>query len=81
MSRTDANLRIFSYHELKIATRCFRNGTFLLQGHSEVYKGWIDEPSLAAAKPGALTLVAVKKFNKDNHQEWLVSLKSWIFFT
>ncbi|KAM0008332.1 putative transferase, protein kinase RLK-Pelle-RLCK-VIIa-2 family [Helianthus debilis subsp. tardiflorus] len=73
-SRTNTNLRIFSFHELLIATRYFRHGTFALQGHSEVYKGWIDEPSLAAAKPGALTLVAVKKFNMDNHQEWMGEL-------
>ncbi|MFS7925767.1 putative protein kinase RLK-Pelle-CrRLK1L-1 family [Helianthus anomalus] len=69
-----ANLRIFSLHELLIATRHFRNNTLLLQGYSNVYKGWIDEPSLAAAKPGALTHVAVKRFNTIDHQEWLGEL-------
>lgn len=71
-------------NELKIATRNFRHGTITLQGHStSVFKGWIKEPSLAAAKPGACTVVAVKKFNiysSQDQQKWLVRIKSVTLF-
>lgn len=46
-------------------------------GFGLVFKGWIDEQSLAAAKPGTVTVIAVKKLNQEGlqgHQEWLVSV-------
>lgn len=46
-------------------------------GFGSVFKGWIDEHSLAATKPGIGKIVAVKKLNQDGlqgHREWLVSI-------
>lgn len=83
-SRFNGDLKRFTLNELKIATRNFRHGTITLQGHStSVFKGWIKEPSLAAAKPGACTVVAVKKFNiysSQDQQKWLVRIKSVILY-
>lgn len=73
-----SNLKIFSYSELKAATRNFRPDSVLGEGgFGCVYKGWIDEHSLTPAKPGAGTIIiAVKRLNQESfqgHQEWLVS--------
>ncbi|CAN1289461.1 Probable serine/threonine-protein kinase PIX13 [Linum perenne] len=57
------NLRVFSFAELKFATKNFRSDTVLGEGgFGKVYKGWLDEK-----KP------AVKKLNSESLQgleEW-----------
>ncbi|XP_057493022.1 probable serine/threonine-protein kinase PIX13 [Actinidia eriantha] len=66
------NLRIFSFLELKNATRNFRSDTVLGEGgFGKVYKGWLDEK--VASKNGSGTVVAVKKLNSESMQgfeEW-----------
>lgn len=73
-----SNLKSFSYNELRAATRNFRPDSVLGEGgFGSVFKGWIDEHSLAATKPGIGKIVAVKKLNQDGlqgHREWLVSI-------
>ena len=72
------NLKSFTLTELKAATRNFRPDSVLGEGgFGSVFKGWIDEQSFVAAKPGTGIVVAVKKLNQDGfqgHKEWLVSL-------
>ncbi|KAK9944390.1 hypothetical protein M0R45_009961 [Rubus argutus] len=67
-----ANLRIFSYLELKTATRHFRSDTVLGEGgFGKVYKGWLEEK--APTKSGRTTVIAVKKLNSESLQgfeEW-----------
>jgi len=46
-------------------------------GFGCVYKGWVDEHTLAPARPGAGKLIAVKRLNQEGfqgHKEWLVSI-------
>lgn len=73
-----SNLKSFSFNELKAATRNFRPDSVLGEGgFGCVFKGWIDEHSLTAAKPGTGTVIAVKRLNQESsqgHQEWLVSI-------
>ncbi|CAI9769763.1 unnamed protein product [Fraxinus pennsylvanica] len=66
------NLRIFSYSELKTATRNFRSDTVLGEGgFGKVYKGWLDDKSTTNAGNGSV--IAVKKLNSESMQgveEW-----------
>ena len=71
------NLKPFTYSELKNATRNFRPDSLLGEGgYGYVYKGWIDEHTLRAGKPGCGMIVAVKKLNSaglpGHNNEWLV---------
>ncbi|KAJ0764370.1 putative transferase, protein kinase RLK-Pelle-RLCK-VIIa-2 family [Helianthus annuus] len=72
------NLKPFSFNVLKLATRNFRPDSVLGEGgFGSVFKGWIDEQSLAAAKPGTGTVIAVKRLNQEGlqgHQEWLAEI-------
>ncbi|CAN8247340.1 unnamed protein product [Cochlearia groenlandica] len=72
------NLKSFTFAELKSATRNFRPDSVLGEGgFGCVFKGWIDEQSLIASKPGTGMVIAVKKLNKDGwqgHQEWLAEV-------
>ncbi|KAI3731096.1 hypothetical protein L1987_62279 [Smallanthus sonchifolius] len=72
------NLKAFSFNVLKQATRNFRPDSVLGEGgFGSVFKGWIDEQSLAAAKPGTGTVIAVKRLNQEGlqgHQEWLAEI-------
>ncbi|XP_065869875.1 receptor-like cytoplasmic kinase 176 [Euphorbia lathyris] len=72
------NLKSFSYTELKAATRNFRPDSVLGEGgFGCVFKGWIDEHTLAPAKPGTGMVIAVKKLNQEGfqgHQEWLAEI-------
>ncbi|KAL1121783.1 hypothetical protein V6Z11_D01G256600 [Gossypium hirsutum] len=46
-------------------------------GFGSVYKGWVDEHSLTATKPGSGILIAVKRHNQDGiqgHKEWLAEI-------
>ncbi len=75
--RRGGNLRIFSYLDLKSATRNFRPDSLLGEGgFGSVYKGWVDETGTAAARAGTGITVAVKQLNHEGlqgHKEWLVS--------
>ncbi|KAE9463542.1 hypothetical protein C3L33_04557, partial [Rhododendron williamsianum] len=61
-----------------MATRNFRPDSVLGEGgFGSVFKGWIDEGSYAAAKPGTGVVVAVKRLNQDGfqgHREWLAEV-------
>ncbi|KAL0454030.1 UNVERIFIED_CONTAM: putative serine/threonine-protein kinase PIX13 [Sesamum latifolium] len=69
------NLRVFSFSELKAATRNFRSDTVLGEGgFGKVYKGrLLDFKNGAGAVAGAGSLIAVKKLNSESMQgfeEW-----------
>ena len=72
------NLKSFNFSELKSATRNFRPDSVVGEGgFGSVFKGWIDEQTLTAAKPGTGTVIAVKRLNQEGpqgHGEWLVSI-------
>ena len=72
-----SNLRSFSFDELKTATRNFRPDSLLGEGgFGCVFKGWIDEHTFMAARPGTGMVIAVKRLNQEGfqgHKEWLVS--------
>ena len=77
-----ANLKNFTFTELRAATGNFRPDSLLGEGgFGSVFKGWIDEQSLAASKPGNGMVVAIRRLNQGSfqgHREWLVSdLKIW----
>ncbi|RDX85461.1 putative serine/threonine-protein kinase PIX13 [Mucuna pruriens] len=67
-----SSLRIFTFAELKVATRNFRADTVLGEGgFGKVFKGWLDEKT--TSKAGTGTVVAVKKLNSESLQgleEW-----------
>jgi hypothetical protein len=74
-----ANFKVFSFEDVRLATRNFRPDSLLGEGgFGSVYKGWIDVHTLSACRPGTGMPVAVKKLNKEvlqvKQQEWLVSL-------
>uniref|UniRef100_U5G7I3 non-specific serine/threonine protein kinase n=1 Tax=Populus trichocarpa TaxID=3694 RepID=U5G7I3_POPTR len=73
-----SNLKSFSFNELKAATRNFRPDSVLGEGgFGCVFKGWIDEHSLTAAKPGTGIVIAVKRLSQESfqgHQEWLAEI-------
>lgn len=72
-----SNLRSFTFGELRAATRNFRPDSVVGEGgFGLVFKGWVDEHTLAASKPGSGIVIAVKKLNQEGwqgHREWLVS--------
>ncbi|CAH1438619.1 unnamed protein product [Lactuca virosa] len=72
------NLKSFSFNVLRTSTRNFRPDSVLGEGgFGLVFKGWIDEHSLSAAKPGTGTVIAVKRLNQEGlqgHQEWLAEI-------
>ncbi|KAI3830060.1 hypothetical protein L1987_04193 [Smallanthus sonchifolius] len=73
-----SNLKSFSFSDLKTATRNFRLDSVLGEGgFGSVFKGWIDEQSFVAAKPGTGIIIAVKKLNQESfqgHREWLAEV-------
>jgi len=73
-----SNLKRFSFADLKMATRNFRPDSVLGEGgFGSVFKGWIDENSFAAAKPGTGMIIAVKRLNQEGfqgHKEWLAEV-------
>lgn len=70
------NLRVFSFAELKAATKNFKSDTVLGEGgFGKVFKGWVDEKTLAPSKVGTGMMVAIKKLNSESvqgFQEWQV---------
>ncbi|KAF5443284.1 hypothetical protein F2P56_035853 [Juglans regia] len=75
---SSSNVKPFTFNELKNATRNFRPDSLLGEGgFGYVFKGWIDEHTLSAAKPGSGLVVAVKKLKFDGfqgHKEWLTEV-------
>ncbi|KAF2303162.1 hypothetical protein GH714_014244 [Hevea brasiliensis] len=73
-----ANLKNFSFNELKNATRNFRPDSVLGEGgFGSVFKGWIDEHSLTATRPGSGMVIAVKRLKQEGfqgHREWLAEI-------
>ncbi|XP_060202161.1 large ribosomal subunit protein uL6z/uL6y-like [Lycium barbarum] len=71
-----ANVKSFSFNELKNATRNFRPDSLLGGGgFGYVFKGWIDAQTLTASKPGSGIVIVVKKLKPEGfqgHKEWLV---------
>lgn len=71
-----SNVKSFTFNDLKMATRNFRPDSVLGEGgFGSVFKGWIDEHTLAAAKAGTGIIIAVKRLNQEGfqgHKEWLV---------
>uniref|UniRef100_A0A7N0UE48 non-specific serine/threonine protein kinase n=1 Tax=Kalanchoe fedtschenkoi TaxID=63787 RepID=A0A7N0UE48_KALFE len=74
-----SSLKAFTLAELKSATRNFRPDSVLGEGgFGCVYKGWIDENTLAPSKVGIGMPVAVKKSSNDSSQgllEWQAEVK------
>ena len=72
------DLRIFTFAELRAATRNFKPDTVLGEGgFGRVYKGWIDEKTMNPTRSGIGMGVAVKKLNPESVQglqEWQVRL-------
>ncbi|KAL2331598.1 hypothetical protein Fmac_019179 [Flemingia macrophylla] len=73
-----SNLKRFTLSELKTATRNFHPDSVLREGGSgSVFKGWIDEISLTATRPGTGIVIAVKRLNQDGiqrHTKWLAGV-------
>lgn len=62
-------LESFFYTELKKATRNFHRDNLVGEGgFGRVYKGWIDQNSSRAAKPGTGMAIAVKRLNQESCQ-------------
>ncbi|XP_027348485.1 probable serine/threonine-protein kinase PIX13 [Abrus precatorius] len=68
------NLKVFSFGDLKSATKSFKSDTLLGEGgFGRVYKGWLDEKTLTPARAGSGMVVAIKKLNPEStqgFQEW-----------
>ncbi|KAF5764229.1 putative protein kinase RLK-Pelle-RLCK-VIIa-2 family [Helianthus annuus] len=75
---SSSNLKPFSFMELKNATRNFRPDSLLGEGgFGYVFKGWIDELTHLATKPGSGMAIAVKKLKPEGfqgHKEWLTEV-------
>ncbi|KAK1315456.1 hypothetical protein QJS10_CPA06g00544 [Acorus calamus] len=75
---SSSNLKAFTFGELRNATRNFRPDSLIGEGgFGYVFKGWIDEQTLAPAKPGSGIVVAVKRLKPEGfqgHKEWLTEV-------
>ncbi|KAG8088257.1 hypothetical protein GUJ93_ZPchr0010g8668 [Zizania palustris] len=75
---SSSNLKDFTLSDLKNATKNFRPDSLLGEGgFGYVYKGWIDEQTLAPSRPGSGMVVAVKKLKPEGfqgHKEWLTEV-------
>ncbi|XP_073019861.1 receptor-like cytoplasmic kinase 176 isoform X2 [Primulina eburnea] len=73
-----SKLKTFSFNDLRIATRNFRPDSVLGEGgFGCVFKGWIDENTFKAAKPGTGMVIAAKRLNQEGlqgHKEWLTEI-------
>ncbi|CAM0914099.1 unnamed protein product [Alopecurus aequalis] len=73
-----ANVKAFTFNELRTATRNFRPDSLLGEGgFGSVFKGWIHEKTLTPTKPGPGLVIAVKKLNQEGfqgHREWLAEV-------
>ncbi|XP_057500367.1 probable serine/threonine-protein kinase PIX13 [Actinidia eriantha] len=68
------NLKVYSFADLKSATKNFKSDTVLGHGgFGTVFKGWVDEKTLSPCKFGTGMIVAIKKLNPESvqgFQEW-----------
>ncbi|RLM66505.1 putative serine/threonine-protein kinase NAK isoform X4 [Panicum miliaceum] len=68
------NLRVFTFAELRSATRNFKPDTVLGEGgFGRVYKGWVDEKTMNPTRSGIGMVVAIEKLNPESVQglqEW-----------
>ncbi|RWR78409.1 protein kinase 2B, chloroplastic-like protein isoform X1 [Cinnamomum micranthum f. kanehirae] len=75
---SSSNQKAFTFNELKNATRNFRPDSLLGEGgFGYVFKGWIDEQTLAPARAGSGMVIAVKKLKPEGfqgHKEWLTEV-------
>ncbi|KAE9615057.1 hypothetical protein Lal_00048274 [Lupinus albus] len=73
-----SRMKSFAFSELRTATRNFRPDSVVGEGgFGCVFKGWIDEQTLAPVKPGTGMVVAVKRLNQEGlqgHSEWLTEI-------
>ncbi|KAJ4733524.1 Protein kinase superfamily protein [Rhynchospora pubera] len=73
-----ANLRSFTFEELKTATRNFQPESMVGEGgFGLVFKGWIHPQTFEPAKPGTGLVIAVKKLKMQGfqgHKEWLAEV-------
>ncbi|XP_042417508.1 receptor-like cytoplasmic kinase 176 isoform X1 [Zingiber officinale] len=73
-----ANVKRFTFSELRTATRNFRPDSVVGEGgFGSVFKGWIDEQTLTPTRPGSGVVIAVKKLNQEGfqgHREWLAEV-------
>ncbi|XP_028792694.1 receptor-like cytoplasmic kinase 176 isoform X3 [Neltuma alba] len=73
-----SNMKNFSFNELRTATRNFRPDSVVGEGgFGCVFKGWIDEHTLAPIKPGTGLVIAVKRLSQEGlqgHAEWLTEI-------
>lgn len=71
-------MKSFTFNDLKNVTRNFRSDSLIGEGgFGYVFKGWIDENTLAPSKPGTGIVVAIKKLktgSSQGHKEWLVCI-------
>ena len=74
------NLKEFSFTDLKTATKNFKTDSLLGEGgFGKVFKGWVDEKTLAPSKFGTGMIVAIKKLNSESMQglqEWQVLIST-----
>uniref|UniRef100_A0A2N9FX70 non-specific serine/threonine protein kinase n=2 Tax=Fagus sylvatica TaxID=28930 RepID=A0A2N9FX70_FAGSY len=72
------NLKSFTFSDLKNATKNFRIESLIGEGgFGFVFKGWIDENTLAPTRPGSGIVVAIKKLKPESfqgHNEWLAEV-------
>ncbi|KAE8732295.1 putative serine/threonine-protein kinase NAK [Hibiscus syriacus] len=75
MSSTSSKVSSVSVH---LTPGNFRPDSVLGEGgFGSVFKGWIDENSFAASKPGTGLVIAVKRLNQEGfqgHKEWLAEV-------
>ncbi|CAH8392602.1 unnamed protein product [Eruca vesicaria subsp. sativa] len=73
-----ANVKNFTYNELKLATRKFTPKTVVGEGgFGSVFRGSVDESTLAPTKSSTGLVIAVKRLNPDGfqgHREWLAEI-------
>ncbi|XP_030446618.1 probable serine/threonine-protein kinase PIX13 [Syzygium oleosum] len=73
------NLKMFTFAELRSATRNFRPDTVLGEGgFGRVFKGWVEEGTYKPSRVGVGIPVAVKKSSPDSPQglqEWQAEVK------
>ncbi|WJZ89505.1 hypothetical protein VitviT2T_008723 [Vitis vinifera] len=72
------SVKDFSFNDLKNASKNFRSESLLGEGgFGCVFKGWLDENTLAPTKPGTGMVVAIKKLKTESfqgHKEWLAEV-------
>lgn len=70
------NLKVYSFLDLKTATKNFKPDSMLGQGgFGKVYRGWVDATTLAPSRVGSGMIVAIKRLNSESVQgfaEWRV---------